>query len=251
MRELLTSEEIRARDDVPPWAREAHGQYRQEILDPAFPCYFGTKAERQGHMRFAIIGDGENPDLASALTDFVAFSRANHRRRHVFIALLQERPAGFGDAQSRFWELLDWLHRHDPEPWPADVPADPDDPNWEFCFAGDPMFAFPCIPAYRNRRSRRMGDGFALCFQPRRIFFGVDRSDPGGERIRSDIYDRVRAWDGIPPHPDLEQLSYGDPDMREWKQYVLPDHNGELAARCPVMGGHAALAAPRGGEQTR
>ena len=129
---------------------------------------------------------------------------------------------------------LQWLHAHDPSPWPEGIPADPDDPAWEFCFAGDPMFAFPCIPAYRQRLSRRMGSYFAMCFQPRRVFFGVDRADPGGERIRADIYERVRRWDCLPPHPELVDLSYGDPRMREWKQYVLPDHNRHLREQCPL-----------------
>lgn len=100
--------------------------------------------------------------------------------------------------------------------------------------AGDPMFAFPSIPAYQHRRSRRMGEHFLMCFQPRRIFFGVDRGDPGGERIREDIYARVEDWDAVPPHPQLVDLAYGDPTMREWRQYALPDQNTRLLEQCPL-----------------
>ncbi len=231
---LLTSDDIETGRGTPEWARQAHAQYRQEILDPAFPCYFGTKAEAQGHMRFCLVPEQSPQVLAPALAEFVQFSRENANRRHVFIAIFEEPSAGFAADEARFWRLLEHLHENDPAAWPPDVPQDPDDPRWEFCFAGDAMFAFPCIPAYENRRSRRMGEAFMMCFQPRRIFFGVERSDPGGERIRTDIYDRVRRWDGQPPHPDLEQLAYGDPSMREWKQYVLPDQNTSLPTRCPM-----------------
>jgi len=231
---LLTTADLTADPSVPLWAREAHRQYREVILNPAFPCYFGTKAEEQGHMRFCL-EDSTQPDrLAEGLTSFVRFSRDHPRRRHVLIALFPDRDVSFDAAEHRFWSVLQWLHDHDPSPWPAEIPTDPESPEWEFCFAGDPMFAFPCIPGYQKRTSRRMGDYFIMCFQPRRIFFGVDRAAPGGERIRQDIYGRVRAWDGITPHPSLVNLAYGDPQMREWKQYVLPDHNGPLGSSCPV-----------------
>lgn len=231
---LLTSADLMTDRSVPAWGREAHRQYRESILDPRFPCYFGTKAEEQGHMRFCLVEPDHDQVLAEALAAFVRFSRAHPRRRHVFIAFFADRRGCFDADESRFWATLQWLHDHDPQPWPPEVPDDPDDPAWEFCFASDPMFAFPCIPAYQRRLSRRTGDHFAMCFQPRRVFFGVDRTDPGGERIRADIYDRVRRWDRLPPHPELIDLSYGDPRMREWKQYVLPDHNRQLRARCPL-----------------
>jgi FPC/CPF motif-containing protein YcgG len=38
----------------------------------------------------------------------------------------------------------------------------------------------------------------------------------------------------VPPHPDLENLAYGDQAMREWKQYVLPDRNTALHGNCPL-----------------
>lgn len=230
---LLTSEQLAARDGVPEWVCAAHERYREVILDPDFPCYFGTKAEAQGHMRFAWAAHDRDGSLPRALAEFVAFSRANPKRRHVFIAFFPDGPAGLDAQTRRFWDILGWLHTQDPQPWPGDVPADTEDPGWEFCFAGDPMFAFPCLPAYERRLSRRVGDQFALCFQPRRVFFGVNRDDPGGERIRADIYDRVRRWDRVEPHPELVDLAYGDPTMREWRQYALPDDNGPLLAACP------------------
>jgi FPC/CPF motif-containing protein YcgG len=220
----------------PGWVRQAYETYHEIITDPGFPCSFGTTAESQGHMRYTWVEDPQDPSvLAPTLVDFIALSRRHPRRRHILVAFFpQDGPQDFAADERRFWETLQWLHEHDPEPWPSGIPSDLDDPRWEFCFAGDPMFVFPCIPAYRQRRSRRMGDHFLMCFQPRRVFFGTNRDDPGGERIRRRIYDRVRRWDGVPPHPQLVELAYGDTEMREWKQYVLPDANVPLPRRCPL-----------------
>jgi FPC/CPF motif-containing protein YcgG len=245
MSTLLDSATIADPAVTPDWVRAAYHSYRKEISDPAFPCYFGTKAEQQGHMRYLYADDDQRDNLPAAVADFVRFSRDNPRRRHVLIVFLRGPGSDtpFTTDEERFWQFLAELHESDPEPWPADVPSDPDDPRWEFCFAGDPMFAFPSIPSYQRRRSRRIGDGFAVCFQPRRVFFGVGRDDPGGIRIRHEIYDRVRRWDSIPPHPALEPLAYGDTEMREWRQYVLPDGNVPLLDRCPLTTGSASTRA--------
>ncbi|GAA2212126.1 YqcI/YcgG family protein [Nonomuraea monospora] len=232
---LLTKEDL-TNGDCQSWVTEAYEAYRAVITDPEFPCSFGTTAEAQGHIRYTWVDGGHDLGaLSHTLADFIALSRAHPRRRHLLIAFFPDTGGrDFAAYERRFWDTLHWLRAHDPEPWPANIPSDPDHPEWEFCFAGDPMFVFPCIPAYRQRHSRRMGDHFLMCFQPRRVFFGTNRDDPGGERIRQRIYDRVRRWDDVPPHPQLVELAYGDTEMREWKQYVLPDTNVPLADRCPL-----------------
>lgn len=222
-----------AEDRCPEWARQAHRSLTATLRDADYPCYFGTQAERHDHIRYDLVTGDRYEHLADSLAEFVALSRENPRVRHLFVVFFDS-SAGLAEDEARFWRLLQWLHEHDPEPWPGGISPDPESPGWEFCFAGDPMFAFPSLPGYRHRRSRRIGDAFAVCFQPRRIFAGVERDDPGGEAVRKGIYQRVREWDELPPHPDLEFLAYGDPEMREWKQYVLPDDNTPLRGRCPL-----------------
>ncbi|WP_410599747.1 YqcI/YcgG family protein [Amycolatopsis sp. lyj-90] len=229
---LLTGEDI-AHHDAPRWVEDAHAEFVGVLLDPEYPCYFAGQAERQGHLRYSFVVGDDLTSLPSTLARFAEVSRTAPRNRHVLTVFFDETTDLDTDEQ-RFWNTLQWLHERDPAPWPADVPRDPDDAAWEFCFAGEPMFVFPSIPGYRHRRSRGVGSHFALCFQPRRIFAGVERQDPGGEAIRTRIYDRVRRWDDIPPHPDLEFLAYGDPQMREWKQYALPDGNDPLPRTCPL-----------------
>jgi uncharacterized protein len=232
---LLTGDHLRDAVATPGWVRAAYAAYREVILDPAFPCYFGTKAEERDRARFCYVRDGEREHLPEALHEFVAHSREHPKHRSVFIVFYEPdgRRRTVAEDEERFWELLDWLHEQDPEPWPDDVPTDPSDPHWEYCFAGDPMFVFPCSPAYRRRLSRRMGPYYMVCFQPRRVFYGVESGSPAGRRAREAIWQRVRDWDPVEPHPELEHMAYGDQEMREWKQYVLPDENTPLLARCP------------------
>ena len=232
---LLTGDELRDPAATPAWLQEAYETYRDVILDPAFPCYFGTKAEERDRMRFCCVRDGEQDHLPDVLRAFLAHSREHPRHRSVLIVFYEPdgRPRTLAEDEARFWELLRWLHERDREPWPDDVPTDPSDPHWEYCFAGEAMFVFPCSPAYRSRRSRRMGPYYMVCFQPRRVFYGVESGSPAGQRARERIWARVRDWDAVEPHPELEHMAYGDPEMREWKQYVLPDDNTPLRGRCP------------------
>lgn len=219
---------------APAWLADAYESFHTELAHPAYPCYFGTQADREGFLRFSTVDPDDLAGLAEDLRVFTELSRANPHHRHVLVSFFEQDPGGVPASAELFWRCLQWLHDHDPAPWPSDVPDMTNDPAWEFCFNGDAMFAFPVIPSYRLRRSRGLGSNFALCFQPRRIFAGVNRDDPGGEPIRRHIYDRVREWDSVPPHPELEMLAYGDGDMREWRQYVLPDSNTELLGRCPI-----------------
>lgn len=232
---LLTGADVRDTRLVPAWVPDAYARYRETILDPDFPCYFGTKAEERDRMRFAYASDEDRDHLPDVLRAFVSHSRAHPKHRSVLIVFFEPvgRERTLAEDEERFWELLDWLHARDHEPWPDDVPTDTSSPHWEYCFAGDPMFVFPCIPAYRRRRSRRMGPYYMVCFQPRRVFYGVEQGTPGGERARELIWDKVRSWDPVEPHPELEHMAYGDDEMREWKQYVLPDDNVPLPRTCP------------------
>lgn len=72
------------------------------------------------------------------------------------------------DYHEQFWKVLEFLHRRDLEPWLTDIPTEPDDPRWEFCFAGEPMFVVGRAPFYTNRKSRYMPYGLEMTIQPRK-----------------------------------------------------------------------------------
>ena len=205
--------------------------------DLPFPCYFAVDAHEQGHLRYLFspsptteagrrtVAEGlaayldEAPDVAD-VTSLAVFFEPPGRELSA---------AEYGD---RFWDLLAYLHEHDPEPWPADVPADPADPEWEFCFAGEPMFAVARAPCYERRHSRHAPHGLELTVQPRWVFDGLGGDTEAGQEARAVIRERLLDYDEVPPHPDIGD--YGAPGVREWEQYVLPDDNDDRIEEFPI-----------------
>ncbi|QIN84428.1 cupin domain-containing protein [Rubrobacter tropicus] len=251
---LLTGQDVSGADGmVPRWLVREYGRFRDRLLDPEYPCYFGTSAEKRGELRYGYVEGDDVGHVPALLREFLALSKANPQVRHALALFFEperaRRPLSF--YEERFWYVLRFLHGLDESPWPEDRPYDPVDPKWEFCFAGEPMFVFASAPAYRLRDSRNMGDSLVLLFQPRRVFDGIEGGTPAGTRAREIIRARMEAWEGMEAHPDMG--SYGDPSSHEWKQYFLPDDNTPVTGRCPF---HAATdrAVTRGGlagERTR
>jgi FPC/CPF motif-containing protein YcgG len=128
----------------------------------------------------------------------------------------------------RFWHILQVLHEHDPQPA---TERTPDDPLWEFSFGGCEMFAVSTSPTYSKRRSRNLGPGIVIIFQPRILFIDPATSAPIAPEVRQRIHKRMVAYDGMAVHPDIG--FYGQPANREWKQYALPDDNVPESGRCP------------------
>ena len=42
--------------------------------------------------------------------------------------------------------------RNDPEPWNAEIPIDPYNAKWEFCFGVEPIFVVCRAPIYSERK---------------------------------------------------------------------------------------------------
>jgi FPC/CPF motif-containing protein YcgG len=218
---------------VPRWLVEEHARFAERLLDPRYPCYFGTNAEKRGELRYGYVEGEDLSGVPALLREFLELSRANPGVRHALALFFSpepvERPLPY--YRRRFWETLRFLHDADEGTWPLDRPYSPEDPKWEFCFDGEPMFVFASTPAYRRRDSRNMGGSLVLLFQPRRVFDGIEGGTPAGMRAREIIRARMEAWDSMEAHSDMG--SYGDPSSHEWKQYFLPDDNAPVTGRCP------------------
>ncbi|MGB3444635.1 MAG: YqcI/YcgG family protein [Actinophytocola sp.] len=121
---------------------------------------------------------------------------------------------------------------HDGGSAAAEIPADTDDPYWEFSFGGTPIFVVCNTPAHVERNSRH-SPGFLITFQPRWVFEGLKEGTPRGDAARRVIRGRLRRFDQGAPSPVLG--SYGDPRNREWRQCFLPDNDGDDAkgGSCP------------------
>jgi FPC/CPF motif-containing protein YcgG len=188
-----------------------------------FPCYFGAESVRAGDPLYVGLDSPTDPDsllrFRDALSEYLDVY-PDHADRASLVAFV--RPAGErteADYHERLWHLLQFLHVHDPEPWPADIPTDPDHHEWEFCFGGEPIFPTCRAPFYEERRSRYCPVGLEITFQPRTLFDGITADTEAGQRARETIRDRVEDYDGVCPHADIGD--WGVEGDREWRQYLL------------------------------
>jgi uncharacterized protein len=223
---------------VPEWGRRAFRRFSADVESaaPFFPCVFGVDAFRKDGLRFAFVESDEHPEdlegLADALAEFVRTSHGFGRYASLvaFFGGTEERD--LEEWEEAFWRVLQLLHEFDPEPWPDEIPMEPEDDQWEFCFAGTPMFVVCNTPAHRHRRSRN-GLGLTITFQPRWVFRGIEGGTPAGEKSRRTIRARIDRYDTLPPSPRLGV--FGATGNREWQQYFLPDDNETPPReRCPL-----------------
>jgi FPC/CPF motif-containing protein YcgG len=229
-----------ARARLPGWVGQAYMEFREKLLDPAFPCTFGTVAQRRGEIRFAFVTPldamAEHPAVRDALIEFTDLIRpldsvtASLRPFAVFLPAGPE-LATVHDYFIRGWALLRFLHENDPVPRPKRVPLDPDDPRWSFCFAGLPLFVTFKTPAHLQRRSRRMAGAFLVLFQARDGFDILAGDSEHGRNVRAAIRRRLAAYDDVPVSSALDH--YGVSGNREWSQYFAPEDSKPLAVRCP------------------
>ena len=214
---------------VPGWGPPAVLEMLDVIQSTAapFPCTFAVSAARKRSLRFAFC-DGFDEDALAPLPGLLTAYLDGHRdlgRDTSFVVLFPDEPEdrALGGYRELFWAILDRLHAADDRPWPADVPLDPDDPRWEFCFHGEPIFVVCNTPAHEARRSRH-SPGFVVTFQPRWVFEGIEAHTRQGQAARKVIRRRLAAYDAVAPSPALGD--YGAPGNREWKQYFLDDGDG-------------------------
>lgn len=243
-RTLFELADLRSDELVPPdsWRRRAADQLVRTLgsRTDRYPCVFGVDALRKGGLRFAFVDDADGEQgarsLAAALREFVAVFPAMPKRSSL-ITFLDVPPAqGVDGYQEVFWRTLARLRAIDDRPWPEGIARDPEDPWWEFCFAGEPMFVVCATAAHSGRRSRS-AENMMITFQPRPVFDGLDSDTPAGRRARKIIRGRLATYDSVPAHSALGP--YGDPGHREWRQYFLPDADDQAPARCPLTGATA------------
>lgn len=223
-------------NEVPDWLAQAYADYRTRLDDPRYPCFFGQTAERQAEM-FYTSGSDAPEAVSAAMSRFVELGRQAAYARFSLAMFFAPDPAMDSHEAflQRFWGALQRLHAADAGPM---QPDDPDDPLWEFSFDGRKMFVVGTSPTYRMRRSRKLGDGMLLLFQPRELFVDPVTGQAIPAEVRRRIHARMLDYDGMPVHPDIG--FYGDPGNREWKQYVLPDDNTPTTGACPFHHGGKA-----------
>jgi FPC/CPF motif-containing protein YcgG len=230
-----------AAGSMPAWVGTHWRSFRTSMLgerDGApFPCYFGVEAVAAGDPLYTACRSTTDRDALLALRDtLVEYLRVfeDHAERAPLVAFFAP-PAGEhteAEYHEALWHILQFLHVHDPEPWPAAIPTDPDDERWEFCFGGEPTFPTCRAPFYDERKSRYSPVGLEITFQPRTVFEGITADTAAGQRARTLIQDRMNDYDGVCPHADLGD--WGVKGDREWPQYLFREDLAQAPEECPI-----------------
>jgi FPC/CPF motif-containing protein YcgG len=217
---------------LPPWAAAAYAEIRDKVLDEAFPCTFGTVAQRRGEILYAFLSPTELRDALIAYTDFLRPLEPVTASLTPFAAVMPPLER-FSERQyfDYGWSLLQRLHNEDSHPWPDRIPRDPDDPKWSYCFGGLPLFVNFKTPEHVKRKSRRTERSFMLLFQSRDGFDVVAGDSVQGRRARDLIRRKLAAYDAVSVYPELAH--YATAENREWRQYFVPEDNAPLARECP------------------
>ncbi|MCE7790947.1 YqcI/YcgG family protein [Salipaludibacillus sp. CUR1] len=230
---LLTQNDIHTPDIHPDWFKKEYSTFSQIVTKKDFPCYFGQKAENKGELRYSYISHNDWSTLPDTLSDFLTlFNKPKLTRHGLFVFVEPEKEEkSIEYYRAYFWEILQYLHHKDPSSWPDDQPADPEHYLWDYHFQQEPIFVFGNAPAYKQRKTRDLGNSLILGFQPRRIFEGLEGTEPGGAMSREKVRKRVEEWDKLPTHPDISH--YGDPEHNEWKQFFIGDDAEPIEGKCP------------------
>ncbi len=212
------------------WKLEAYEQYRTRVRAPEYPCFFGQSGEARGEMIYTFIAEGGLSEFVTNMRQFVSLIGAPPHERSSLVAFFEPDPSITDHTSfvAHFWKVLQFLHEHDRDPA---TDRTPDHPLWEFAFEGCEMFVVGASPTYQRRRSRNLGPGAVLVFQPRSLFLDPATAQPIAPSVRHRIHKRTLAYDGMTIHPDIG--FYGNMSNREWKQYALPDDNEPETGACP------------------
>jgi len=232
---LFEQERVEARianDSLPAWAQRQYESFDEKLLgernDTAFPCHFGVDAQRNGGALYTFVPDptvGANREVLADVLGAYLETHRMHGPRTSLVTLFEPPadPDAWGEREYRdvFWDLLQFLHDVDETAWPADIPADPSHPQFEFCYGGEPMFVTGAAPFFDERASRYNPHGLEVTFQPRSVFEGITGDTEAGQRAREQIHDRLEGYDDVDVHAHIGD--WEDDDSHEWKQYLLPD----------------------------
>ncbi|MDG5776417.1 YqcI/YcgG family protein [Haloarculaceae archaeon H-GB2-1] len=230
-----------AAGEMPSWVESHWEAFRtsmeRERNDTPFPCFFGKESFEEGRPLYTACRSTTDRDALLSLRDTLLEYLDTYRDHGERVSLVTffappSEPLTEADYHEVLWHVLQFLHVHDPEPWPEHIPTDPDDERWEFCFGGEPMFPTCRAPFYDERKSRYCPVGLEITFQPRSLFDGITADTDAGQQAREVIQDRLESYDGVCPHADLGD--WGVEGDREWPQYLFysdPEHQPE---ECPL-----------------
>ncbi|WP_264737864.1 YqcI/YcgG family protein [Cytobacillus firmus] len=217
------------------WQQIAFDRFQTKMTDKErpFPCIPATIGFAKNQLRYGFADDPRNPasiqQTAVMLKEFTEHSREFGSYTSLIIFYKLQDDLSVVDYEQLFWEQLTGVSEMDDAEWPNEIPKDPHDPLWEFCFHGEKYFVYCATPSHKNRQSRHF-DTMMLAITPRWVLQEFMKKKTLATRLKNQIRKRLQRYDSIPIHPDLN--SYGADDNFEWKQYFLRDDNTTIS-KCP------------------
>ena len=218
--------------EYPSWLDGSYRRFRDIVTHPDYPCFFGSQAERRAELLYTYVSVDGRPPLHESLSTFIQLRSHSRFNRSNLAAFYHPTlsPRTHRELEEWFWGELQMLHDQDTSSGTR-IAAGPDSAGWEFEYHGTQMFVVVGSPTYFRRRSRNLGPGVVLLFQPRNVFIDIETGKSISMVARAEIRERLKRWDDIGPHPDLQ--IFGDDANREWKQYCLPDDDQPKNGACP------------------
>ncbi|GEC84223.1 MULTISPECIES: YqcI/YcgG family protein [Lysinibacillus] len=236
---------------LPLWQQIAFQDFASMVADDAnaFPCIPARTGFISNQLRYSFVGDPRElqsaKDLANCLRAYgdCARSAGKYTSHAIFFETPKDMLENYDveDYRALFWTMLNHVTAFDEKEWPREIPVNPSNHTWEFCFNGEPYFVFCATPAHQLRKSRQFST-LLMAFQPRWVFEDINDTTVLGQKLKKLIRKRIEQYDAIPEHPDLKW--YGQKDNFEWKQYFLSDDE-HSPAQCPFVRGNLPLTLPQ------
>nr|WP_226617650.1 YqcI/YcgG family protein [Cytobacillus firmus] len=219
------------------WQLNALNKFQKKMTDKEkpFPCIPATIGFANNQLRYGFADDPGDPasiqQTASILKEFTKHSRNYGNYTSLIIFYKLKDHLSVEEYEQLFWDQLTGLSEIDEVEWPKEIPKDPHQALWEFCFHGEKYFMYCATPAHKNRQSRHF-DTMMLAITPRWVLQEFMKKETLASRIKNQVRNRLLKYDTIPVHPDLN--SYGAEDNFEWKQYFLRDDETTIS-KCPFQ----------------
>jgi len=221
-----------------------------ELLTPVnpnkgagFPCILGLIAFQKEFMKVSFYESLDNQDSLKALgRNLACFSDELSKERSVeshkystFLAIFHTGSKNFNvdkfaQAAKLLWDLLQYLHDHDPIPWPPDAVKNVNDVKFQYRYHGQRFFPlyFSPLHEYLARKTKT----FMILFQPTEIFNFHREHTEHFKKIQTETHKRIERYTDEPPQ--FYTLDYGT--VYETMQY-LGEHQKNFKAEewnCPL-----------------
>ncbi|MCG6657543.1 YqcI/YcgG family protein [Halomonas campisalis] len=206
------------------WQRDAFDSFKSTMTseDHPFPCIFGVHGLKHNHLRYIFHEAIDIKKLAKQLRAYLKHSRSYGNNTSLVLFTNTDKRLELDHYFTAFWNTLKALAETDDQPWPRDIPVDISHKNWEFCFAGEPIFVVCNTPSHVLRYSRH-SHHYMITFQPRWVFDNILGTPAQAKKAFSKVRSILQKYDVTPISPDLGV--YGQEGVLESRQYFLDDVN--------------------------